>query len=41
MVDGLDYPNAFIKQDNYKVYFTKVVKGDGFLSASAIFESSE
>ena len=41
MVDGLDYPNAFIKQDNYKVYFTKVVKGDGFLSANAIFESSE
>ena len=41
MVDGLDYPNAFIKQDNYKVYFTKVVRNDGFLSANAIFESSE
>ena len=41
MVDGLDYPNAYIKQDNYKVYFTKVVKNDGFLSANAIFESSE
>lgn len=41
MVDGLDYPNAFIKQDNYKVFFTKVVKNNGFLSANAIFESSE
>lgn len=41
MVDGLDYPNAFIKQENYKVYFTKVVRNDGFLSANAIFESSE
>lgn len=41
MVDGLDYPNAFIKQDNYKVYFTKAVKKDGFLLASALFESSE
>jgi methionyl-tRNA formyltransferase len=41
MVDGLDYPNAFIQQDNYKVYFTKVVKNDGVLSANAIFESSE
>jgi hypothetical protein len=41
MVDGLDYPNAFIMQDNYKVYFTKVVKNDGFLSAIARFESSE
>jgi methionyl-tRNA formyltransferase len=41
MVDGLDYPNAFIKQDNYKVYFTKVVKNNGFLSANAIFESSD
>lgn len=41
MVDGLDYPNAFIKQGNYIVYFTKVIKNDGFLSANAIFESSE
>ena len=41
MVDGLDYPNAFIKQDNYKVYFTKVVKNNGFLSANAKFESSD
>ncbi|ASY20701.1 methionyl-tRNA formyltransferase [Candidatus Planktophila dulcis] len=41
MVDGLDYPNAFISQDNYKVYFTKVIKMDGVLSAYAIFESSE
>ena len=41
MVDGLDYPNAFIEQDNYKVYFTKAVKEDGVLSAHAIFERSE
>jgi methionyl-tRNA formyltransferase len=41
MVDGLDYPNAFIKQDNYKVYFSKVAKEDGILSARAVFESSE
>lgn len=41
MVDGLDYPNAFIEQDNYKVFFTKVEKRDGVLSANAIFESSE
>jgi methionyl-tRNA formyltransferase len=41
MVDGLDYPNAFIKQDNYKVYFSKVAKKDGILSARAVFESSE
>lgn len=41
MVDGLDYPNAFIGQDNYKVYFTKAVKYDGFLLATARFESNE
>jgi methionyl-tRNA formyltransferase len=41
MVDGLDYPNAFIEQDNYKVFFTKVQKKDGVLFANAIFESSE
>jgi methionyl-tRNA formyltransferase len=41
MVDGLDYPNAFIEQANYKVYFTKAVKEDGVLSAHAIFERSE
>lgn len=41
MVDGLDYPKAFIKQDNYKVYFTNAEKKDGVLSALAIFESSE
>jgi methionyl-tRNA formyltransferase len=41
MVDGLDYPNAFIEQGNYKVFFTKAVKEDGVLSAHAIFERSE
>jgi len=41
MVDGLDYPNAFIEQANYKVYFTKAVKEDGVLSAHARFERSE
>ena len=41
MVDGLDYPNAFIELDNYRVYFTKVEKEDGVLSAHAIFERSE
>ena len=41
MVDGLDYPKAFIEQENYKVYFTKAVKEDGVLSAHAIFEGSE
>lgn len=41
MVDGLDYPNAFIKQDNYKVYFSKVAKEDGIISARAIFERDE
>lgn len=41
MVDGLDYPNAFIQQDNYKIQFSKAVKKDGMLSALAIFESSD
>lgn len=41
MVDGLDYPKAFIKQDNYKVFFSKVAKENGILSAKAVFESSE
>ncbi len=41
MVDGLDYPNAFIEQDNYKVYFTKAVNVDGALTAHAKFERSE
>jgi methionyl-tRNA formyltransferase len=41
MVDGLDYPNAFIEQGNYKVFFSKAIKEDGVLSAHAIFERSE
>ena len=41
MVDGLDYPTAYIKQANYKVYFSSAVKKDGIVSAKAIFESSE
>jgi len=41
MVDGLDYPAAFIAQDNYKIFFTKVVKKDGFLTADPVFERSE
>lgn len=41
MVDGLDYPNAYIEQANYKVRFTKAVIEDGILSAHAIFERSE
>jgi len=41
MVDGLDYPSAYINQDNYKVYFKKVRNENGILLAEAIFESSE
>ena len=41
MVDGLDYPNAFIEQDNYKVFFTDVVRKDGLLFAKAVFQGIE
>lgn len=41
MVDGLDYPKAFVKQENYKITFSNVSKDDGVLSARAIFESSK
>ena len=41
MVDGLDYPNAFIVQDNYKIYFTKAAKQGEVLFANAIFKRCE
>lgn len=41
MVDGLDYPNAYIVQDNYKIYFAKVIKQGDVLFANAIFERCE
>lgn len=41
MVDGLDYPNAFIVQDNYKIYFAKAIKNGDVLLANAIFKRCE
>jgi len=41
MVDGLDYPNAFIVQDNYKIYFANAIKQGDVLFANAIFERCE
>lgn len=41
MVDGLDYPRAYISQGDYKIYFTNAVHKDGILTANATFEKVE
>ena len=41
MVDGLDYPKAYIRQGNYKIYFSEVIKDGNQFSAHAFFESGE
>lgn len=41
MVDGLDYPQAYIKQGNYKVYFSDAFRDGNGVSAKAYFEKGE
>jgi methionyl-tRNA formyltransferase len=41
MVDGLDYPRAFIDQGNYRIYFSNAVKEGNRITAKAYFESGE
>jgi methionyl-tRNA formyltransferase len=41
MVDGLDYPKAYINQGNYKIYFSNAVKDGDHISARAYFEKGE
>jgi methionyl-tRNA formyltransferase len=41
MVDGFDYPRAYLKQGNYKVHFTNALRKGRKITADAIFESDE
>lgn len=41
MVDGFDYPRAFLKQGNYKVHFANAIRKGEKITADAVFEGNE